>query len=84
MHSDFYATMAQVLPLTSRDRLGDVATAAGDLTAARDHYQAALDTAARLAAVDPANARWQRDLADVRQRIADLGASNPRDLKVGS
>jgi hypothetical protein len=52
-----------------------VAAAAGDLAAARDHYQAALDIAARLAAADPANTEWQRDLSFVRQRIADLEAS---------
>jgi hypothetical protein len=33
------------------------AVAAGDLAAARDHYQASLDIAARLAAAGPANAQ---------------------------
>jgi len=36
-----------------------------------------LDIAARLAAADPANTQWQRGLAVVRQRGADLGASVP-------
>ena len=43
-----------------------------DLGAARSHYQASLDIAARLASADPANTQWQRDLLYVRQRIADL------------
>jgi len=54
------------------DELGDVAVAAGDLAAARDHYQAGLDIAVKLAAADPANTGWQRDLSAMRQRIADL------------
>ena len=57
----------------SLEKLGEVTAAAGDLTTARDHYQASLDIAARLAAADPANTQWQRDLSFVRQRIADLG-----------
>ena len=55
--------------------LTNVLTAAGDLTAARDRHQASLDIATRLAAADPANTQWQRDLLYVRQRIADLGVA---------
>jgi hypothetical protein len=40
-----------------------VAVAAGDLGAARAAYQASLDIRVRLAAADPANAEWQRDLS---------------------
>lgn len=43
----------------------------------RDHYQAALAIAERLAAVDPANTQWQRDLSFVRQRIGNLEVSSP-------
>lgn len=46
--------------------------AAGDLTAARAAYQAALDIAARLAAADPANTQWQRDLERAQQKISSL------------
>jgi hypothetical protein len=46
--------------------------AAGDLAAARAAYQAGLDIAVRLAAADPANAGWQRDLDVIRQRISNL------------
>ena len=46
--------------------------AAGDLTAARTAYQASLDIAERLAAADPANTQWQRDLSFVRQKLVDL------------
>ena len=41
----------------------------------RSSYETGLDIAARLAAADPANTDWQRDLSFVRQRIADLEAS---------
>jgi len=56
----------------SHDRFGDVAVAAGDLTAARTAYQASLDTAARPASADPANTQWQRDPAVSRQRSERL------------
>ena len=56
----------------SHDKLGDVASAAGDLAAARDHYQASLDIRVRLAAADPANTGWQRDLSISRQKIANF------------
>jgi hypothetical protein len=46
-----------------------------DLAAARTAYQAALGIAARLAAADPANTRWQRDLAIRRQRLEGLGTA---------
>jgi TIR domain len=57
----------------SHNRLGDLATAAGDLTAARTAYQAALDIAERLAAADPTNTGWQEAVRAGRQRITDLG-----------
>jgi hypothetical protein len=41
-------------------------------TAAEQHHRAALTIAERLAAADPANAAYQRDLAYVRQRLAAL------------
>ena len=56
----------------SRNKLGDVAVAAGDLAAARDHYQAALDIADRLAAADPGNTEWQRDLSVSRNKLGDV------------
>ena len=55
--------------------LEDVALAAGDLATARTHHQASLDIAERLAAADPTNAEWQRDLSRIRQKITDLGAA---------
>ena len=51
-----------------------MAADAGDLTAARDHYQAALDIAERLAAADPANTGWQRDLSVSRNKLGDVAA----------
>jgi predicted negative regulator of RcsB-dependent stress response len=62
--------------------LGDVARAAGDLAAARDAYQAAQDIMTRLAAANPANPGWQRDLSvshimlgDVARAAGDLAAT---------
>ena len=40
--------------------------------AARAAYQAALDIAVRLAAADPANTGWQRDLSMMRQKVENL------------
>ncbi len=56
----------------SHERLGDLARAAGDSTAARTAYQASLDIAARLAAADPTNSEWQRDLSISHERLGDL------------
>ena|SRR5450432_815209 len=53
----------------------DVAVAAGDLAAARTAYQAYQDIAVRLAAADPANTGWQRDLSICRQKIEELNNS---------
>ena len=49
-----------------------MAIAAGDLTAARAAYQASLDIAARLAAADPANTEWQRDLSISHDKLGDV------------
>jgi hypothetical protein len=51
------------------------ADAAGDLAAARTSYQASLDIATRLAAANPSNTQWQRDLSVAQQRISDLDDS---------
>ena len=56
----------------SHSRLGDVATAAGDLAAARAAYQAGLDIRTRLAATDPADTEWQRDLSISHSRLGDV------------
>jgi hypothetical protein len=50
----------------------DAAAAAGDLAAARAAYQAGLNIFVRLAAADPANTGWQRDLEGIRLKISDL------------
>ena len=46
----------------SHNRLGDIATAQGDLPAAKAAYTAGLEIAKTLAARDPENTEWQRDL----------------------
>jgi hypothetical protein len=49
-----------------------VAVAAGNLDAARQAYQASHDIRVRLAAADPTNTGWQRDLSVIRQRLDEL------------
>ena len=49
--------------------------AAGDLAAARTAYQASLDIAARLAAADPANTEWQRDLSISHNKLGDVAVA---------
>jgi hypothetical protein len=59
----------------SREKLGDVAVEAGDLAAARAAHQASLDIRVRLAAADPANTSWQRDLSVSHNRLGDVAAA---------
>jgi hypothetical protein len=61
----------------SRERLGDLAVAAGDLTGADEHHRAraGLAFAERLAAADPTNTEWQRDLSISRERLGDLAVT---------
>jgi hypothetical protein len=56
-------------------KVGDVAVAAGDLTAAATAYQAGLDLAVRLAAADPTNTGWQRDLTVSHDRLGDVAVA---------
>ena len=56
-------------------RRGDLAVAIGDLTEAHAAYQAALDITARLAAIEPANAHWQRDLQISQSKLGDLATA---------
>jgi hypothetical protein len=59
-------------PAERRCRTLNVAAAAGDLATARTAYQ---DIAVRLAAADPANTQWQRDLAISQQKIDSIDKS---------
>jgi len=56
----------------SHNGLGDVAQAAGDLTAARTAYQASLDIRTRLTAGDPTNTLWQEIMGALRGRLRNL------------
>ena len=49
--------------------------AAGDLGAAAEHYRAGLAIAERLAAADPTNTEWQRDLSVSRDRLGDVAVA---------
>jgi hypothetical protein len=52
-----------------------VAAAVGDLSEARAAYQAGLDIRVRLAAADPANTQWQRDLSVSHERLGEVAAA---------
>ena len=54
----------------SWEKLGDVRQAQGDLAGALAAYEARHAIAERLAASDPGNAEWQRDLVVSHWRIA--------------
>ena len=56
----------------SDSRLGELATAQGNLPEAQRLFGESLRIAQRLAESDPANAEWQRDLAASHQRQAML------------
>jgi pimeloyl-ACP methyl ester carboxylesterase len=56
----------------SHNKLGDLVTAAGDLTTATRHYQAGMTMAERLAAADPGNTQYQRDLSISHNKMGDL------------
>ena len=56
----------------SHNKIGDVRRARGDLAGAETSHRAALKIAESLAALDPTNATWQRDLAVSCQRMAFL------------
>ena len=53
-----------------------MAAAAGDLTAARDRLPGRPATSAsRLAAADPANTEWQRDLSVSHNKLGDVAVA---------
>jgi hypothetical protein len=52
--------------------VGDAAQARGDLTAAEQAYTQYLAISEQLAARDPANTGWQRDLTVARSRVGDM------------
>lgn len=54
-------------------RPGDIRTAQGNLAAALDAYQAALDIRDALAKADPDNTEWQRDLIVSQVQLAEAG-----------
>ena len=51
---------------------GDLRAARGDLAGADKRYAAALDLAKRLAAVNPGDAGWQRELSVCHNKVGDL------------
>ena len=62
-------------PVRQPRTMGDVAVAAGDLAAARAAYQASLDITARLAAGDPTNTDWQRELSVSHEKLGDVAVA---------
>ena len=63
----------------SDSRLGELATAQGNLPEAQRLFGESLRIAQRLAESDPANAEWQRDLASSHQRQAFLARQSGDD-----
>jgi tetratricopeptide (TPR) repeat protein len=57
------------------NRLGDLATAQGNLPEAQRLFSESLRIAQRLAESDPANAEWQRDLSVSFNRLGDLATA---------
>jgi hypothetical protein len=55
--------------------LGNVAVAMDDIATAREHYQAGLNITERLAAADPANAQYQRDLSISHEKLGDVAVA---------
>ncbi|MGH9436561.1 MAG: TIR domain-containing protein [Terriglobia bacterium] len=58
--------------MAARVGLGDVYLTTGDLVLAYNSYRASLSIAEALAARDPANTQWQRDLSVSHDRIGDV------------
>ena len=62
------------------ERLGDLARAAGDTGVAEQHYRVGLAIAERLAAADPDNAEYQRDLGISHARLGVWVPDTPSRL----
>jgi hypothetical protein len=58
----------------SHNKLGDLATATGDIATAKQHHHTSLEIRKRLAAADPASSEWQRDLSTSHQEPSDVTA----------
>jgi Flp pilus assembly protein TadD len=56
----------------SHNKIGDVRRARGDLGGALSAYEACHGILKRLAAGDPSNTEWQRDLSVSHERIGDV------------
>ena len=60
------------LKAISRNNFGDVLLARGDLAAALESFRAAMEIGRALAARDPDNTEWQRDLSISHIKIGDV------------
>ena len=60
-------------------RLGAVAVALGDASTAEQHYRTALSITERLAAADPDNAQYQRDLSVSHNNLRNLAKAVEKD-----
>ena len=58
----------------SLEKLGNVHSTQGDLAAARASYEASREIRTNLAAADPSNAQWQRDVALSYNKLGMLSA----------
>ncbi|MFM7688410.1 MAG: tetratricopeptide repeat protein, partial [Alphaproteobacteria bacterium] len=53
-------------------KIGDILRAQGNLAGALAAYQRGMDIAERLAASDPSNTEWQRDLSVSHEKIGEI------------
>lgn len=67
----------------SRSKIGDVQVARGDLVGAEASYRADLEIAERLAALEPGNEEWQRDLSVSCYRMAFLHQGSGDQVEAG-
>ena len=72
LRDDLARLAVSARPVGQPRQTGNVAVAAGYLTAACGNCQASLDIFEQLAAADPGNSGWQRDLSVSRQKITAL------------
>jgi tetratricopeptide (TPR) repeat protein len=63
----------QLYSALNQDRLGDMLHAQGNLVGALRAYGESLAISERLAALDPSNAQWQRDLSKYIEKIVRIG-----------
>ena len=65
----------------SHVRFGDVRISQGDLAGALSAYEAAIAIAEKLAAGDPSNREWQRDLIVIHVKLSEASGAPVKHLE---